>query len=69
VQPFDGPVLWIAGSESRYIKAEDAGPMRELFPRVRQLSVKGASHWVHSDAPEVVVEALRRFVAAGARSA
>jgi pimeloyl-ACP methyl ester carboxylesterase len=38
--------------------------MRELFPRVRQLSVKGASHWVHSDAPEVVVEALRRFVTA-----
>jgi pimeloyl-ACP methyl ester carboxylesterase len=37
--------------------------MRALFPKVRQLTVKGASHWVHTDAPEVVVEALRRFVA------
>jgi pimeloyl-ACP methyl ester carboxylesterase len=26
------------------------------------LTVKGATHWVHTDAPEVVVEALRRFV-------
>jgi pimeloyl-ACP methyl ester carboxylesterase len=66
VRPYDGPVLWIAGADSRYIKPEDVEVMRALFPRVRQLSVKGASHWVHSDAPAVVVEALRRFVHAGA---
>jgi pimeloyl-ACP methyl ester carboxylesterase len=63
VTPYDGPVLWVAGADSRYIKPEDAEVMRSLFPRVRQLTVKGASHWVHTDAPEVVVEALRRFVA------
>lgn len=62
VEPFAGPVLWIAGSESRYIKDEDAGTMRAFFPRVRQVTVKGASHWVHTDAPAVVIEALRRFV-------
>lgn len=61
VAPFDGPVLWVAGAESRYIKPEDAESMRALFPRVRQLSVKGAGHWVHTEAPDVVVEALRRF--------
>ncbi|WP_370518492.1 alpha/beta fold hydrolase [Nostocoides sp. HKS02] len=63
VDPYDGPVLWIAGSESPYIQPGDVEPMRTLFPRVRQLTVKGASHWVHTDAPDVVVEALRRFVA------
>lgn len=62
VAPFEGPVLWIAGADSRYIKPGDLPAMRELFPRVRKLAVKGASHWVHSDAPEVVIEALRRFV-------
>jgi pimeloyl-ACP methyl ester carboxylesterase len=62
VAPYDGPVLWIAGGESAYVQPEDVGPMRALFPRVRQLTVKGASHWVHTDAPEIVVEALRRFV-------
>jgi pimeloyl-ACP methyl ester carboxylesterase len=56
-------VLWISGGESRYVKDGDVETMRALFPRVRQLSVKGASHWVHTDSPQVVIEALRRFVA------
>ena len=60
--PYEGPVLWMAGSESEYIREEDLPAMQALFPKVRQLTVKGASHWVHTDAPEVVVEALRRFV-------
>jgi pimeloyl-ACP methyl ester carboxylesterase len=63
--PFPGPVLWIAGSDSAYITDEDLTAMRELFPKVRQLTVKGATHWVHTDAPEVVIEALRRFAHAG----
>jgi pimeloyl-ACP methyl ester carboxylesterase len=62
VTPFEGRVLWISGGESRYVKDEDADRMRALFPKVRQVTVKGASHWVHTDAPEVVVEALRRFL-------
>ena len=60
--PYDEPVLWVAGSESEYVGDEDLPTMQALFPKVRQLTVKGASHWVHTDAPEVVVEALRRFV-------
>lgn len=63
VAPYDGPVLWIAGGESRYVRPEDATVMRAFFPRVRQLTVKGAAHWVHTDAPGIVVEALRRVVA------
>ncbi len=65
---YEGPVLWIAGAESAYIRPEDAAGMRRLFPAVRQLTVKGAGHWVHTDAPGVVVEALRRVVAAAGRS-
>ncbi len=60
--PYEDPVLWVAGSESQYVGDEDLPTMQALFPKVRQLTVKGASHWVHTDAPEVVVEALRRFV-------
>jgi pimeloyl-ACP methyl ester carboxylesterase len=60
--PFAGPVLWIAGSDSTYISDADLPAMRELFPKVRQLTVKGATHWVHTDAPEIVVEALRLFI-------
>jgi pimeloyl-ACP methyl ester carboxylesterase len=36
--------------------------MRELFPRVRSLTIKGAGHWVHADQPQVFATVLRRFL-------
>ncbi|GAB3880814.1 alpha/beta fold hydrolase [Terrabacter terrigena] len=59
---YDGPVLWIAGGDSRYVKREDGERMRRHFPRTRQFTIKGAGHWVHTDAPEIIVTALRRFL-------
>lgn len=59
---FDGPVLWVAGETSQYIKDDHREAMTSLFPRTRQLTVKGAGHWVHADQPEVFVSALRRFL-------
>jgi pimeloyl-ACP methyl ester carboxylesterase len=69
VTPYGGPVLWVAGSDSAYIRDEDLPTMRRFFPKVRLLTVKGATHWVHTDAPEVMAQALRRFVAPLARDA
>lgn len=62
VEPYRGRVLWLVGGRSAYVTAEDDATMRALFPRVREVTVNGASHWVHTDAPEVVVESLRRFL-------
>ncbi|GGL40957.1 alpha/beta fold hydrolase [Phycicoccus endophyticus] len=59
---WDGPVVWLAGSESGYVGDDDVTDMRALFPRTRLVRVNGAAHWVHTDAPEVVVETLRRVV-------
>ena len=61
--PYEGPVLWVAGGESRYVKREDGERMRAHFPRTRLFTIKGAGHWVHTDAPGIIVTALRRFVA------
>jgi pimeloyl-ACP methyl ester carboxylesterase len=61
---YEGPVLWVAGGESRYVTREDGDRMRRHFPRTRLFTIKGAGHWVHTDAPEIMVTALRRFVAA-----
>lgn len=59
---FEGPVLWVAGGDSDYV-TEDAGPlMRRLFPQTRKVTVKGSTHWVHSQKPEVFAEVLRRFL-------
>lgn len=59
---FDGPVLWIAGQDSPYVKPEHGDAMRALFPRARLVTIKGAGHWVHADQPEVFSGLLRRVL-------
>lgn len=59
---YEGPVLWVAGGDSRYIRREDGERMRRHFPRTRLFTIKGAGHWVHTDAPVIIVTALRRFL-------
>ena len=61
---YAGPVLWIAGGESAYVRDEHAETMERHFPKVRRVSVKGAGHWVHSEQPAVFIEVLKRFLAA-----
>ena len=60
---YDGPVLWVAGAESGYVKEEYAAAMAALFPHVRRVNVKNAGHWVHAAQPAVFSEVLRRFLA------
>jgi esterase len=62
VPPYRGPVLWVGGSRSDYIRPEHGPAMRALFPRVQSLTVKGAGHWVHADQPAVFESVLRRFL-------
>jgi pimeloyl-ACP methyl ester carboxylesterase len=59
---FDGPVLWIAGADSSYVRAEDRPRMDALFPQTRLVRIKGAGHWVHSEQPAVFLDVLTRFV-------
>lgn len=59
---YTGPVLWVAGGDSDYIGDEHAPAMRDLFPAVRTVTVKGARHWVHSDRPEVFEQIVRAFI-------
>ena len=58
---FDHPVLWVAGQLSDYIQSEHEPRMRQLFPRTRLVTIKGAGHWVHSERPDAFVSALRVF--------
>ncbi|GEK81680.1 alpha/beta fold hydrolase [Agrococcus baldri] len=59
---YEGPVLWIGGSDSGYVRDEFAPAMEARFPRVRRVTVKGAGHWVHSEQPKVFTEVLSRFL-------
>lgn len=64
---FDHPTLWMAGERSPYVRDEHEPVMRALFPRVVQVTIKGAGHWLHSEQPEVFVSALRAFLGAADR--
>lgn len=61
---WEGPVLWVRGGDSDYVRDEHTEPMRELFPRVRLVTIKNAAHWVHADQPEAVEQTLAMFLAA-----
>ncbi|MCI1747714.1 MAG: alpha/beta fold hydrolase [Acidipropionibacterium sp.] len=58
-----GPVLWISGEDSDYVRPEHQQAMTTLFPRVRRVRVKNSGHWVHADQPEIFVHVLRQFLA------
>lgn len=63
--PFDKPVFWIGGDRADYVLPEYDSAMRTLFPRARLMMLKGVGHWVHSEAPQIFIPALRRFLDAG----
>ena len=60
--PYRGPVLWLAGADSDYVRPEYAPVMRSLFPRVQLVTIKDAGHWLHTDQPAVFLSVLRRFL-------
>lgn len=55
---YPGPVRWITGERSTYVRTADEPEMRRLFPATRRVVVPDAGHWVHADDPEAVISAL-----------
>jgi esterase len=72
LEGWDGPsdttypsrTLFVAGSESDFIRAEDRPLIRTLFPAARFVSVKHAGHWVHADNPAGFLAVLEAFLSA-----
>lgn len=60
--PYRGPVLWMGGADSDYIRDEYAPAMDRLFPLNRRVTIKNSGHWLHSEQPGVFVEVLERFL-------
>lgn len=61
-QPFPGPTLFLRGGCSDYLRPDDEGEIRRLFPNARLATVPEAGHWLHADAPgEFVRHALEFF--------
>jgi len=60
--PVDLPALFIAGGASTYIHDADEEPIRKLFQTAKVVRIPGAGHWVHSDAPDVLLAQVRAFL-------
>jgi len=56
------PVLFVAGEESDYIRAEDHSQIRALFPGARIVTLPHAGHWVHAEQPKLLLKNLRYFL-------
>lgn len=59
---FDGPVLFLTGSESHYVRPEHRETIRALFPAARFAKLIGAGHWLHADRPREFEETVRVFL-------
>ncbi|SEN61822.1 Pimeloyl-ACP methyl ester carboxylesterase [Gemmobacter aquatilis] len=59
---FNGPTLFLAGSESTYIRPEYRARIRPLFPNARFAKLPGAGHWLHADKPREFEQTLRIFL-------
>lgn len=61
---FDGPTLFVTGSESDYVRPEHWPGVLARFPAATQVEIAGAGHWLHADAPVPFVAAVEEFLAA-----
>lgn len=59
---FDPPTLFLAGSESQYVRPEHRDTIRALFPKARFARLIGAGHWLHADKPREFEETVRTFL-------
>ncbi len=59
---FPGPVLFIRGGRSNYIREEDWEDIKRRFPGAVMQTIAEATHWVHADAPGEFLEMVRSFL-------
>ena len=62
---YDGPTLFIAGAKSDYVRPQDEPAIHRLFPKAAIIRIPGAGHWVHAEAPEKFLAAVKPFLEAG----
>ncbi|MBK0328520.1 alpha/beta fold hydrolase [Rhodobacteraceae bacterium F11138] len=61
---WDGPALFLAGSESDYVLAEYRPAIRARFTKARFARLSGAGHWLHAEKPRAFEDSVRTFLMA-----
>jgi pimeloyl-ACP methyl ester carboxylesterase len=58
---YNGPTLFLSGSESHYILAEYRPKIKTLFPNASFAKIRGAGHWLHAEKPREFEAVLRSY--------
>lgn len=61
---FAGPVLFLTGSKSGYVRPENWPLIRRLFPAAERQVLEGAGHWLHAEQPAAFAAAVEAFLGA-----
>jgi pimeloyl-ACP methyl ester carboxylesterase len=56
------PTLFIRGEKSNYILETDFDALQEQFIQSEIVTIPGAGHWVHAEAPQQFLHELMRFI-------
>lgn len=59
---FEGPSLFINGSESQYVLPEYQDKIDCYFPANQRETIQGAGHWLHAQKPQEFYEKTIRFL-------
>ena len=59
---FDGPVLFLKGGDSWYIKQKDFDQIYAHFPQAEIETIAGAGHWLHAQKPQEVYKLVTKFL-------
>lgn len=60
--PFEGPTLFLTGSESEYVTEADRPTIKESFPMAQFEVIQGAGHWLHADKPNEFLQHVQAFL-------
>lgn len=62
VAPYRGDVLFMTGSDSKFIVPDHVDAVNALFPKAQLETIPDAGHWLHVDAPAVFTTLVEDYV-------
>lgn len=59
---FPKPTIFIRGDRSQYISDGDQENIKSIFPLAEIVTIEGAGHWVHAEAPREFAKRVMEFL-------
>lgn len=59
---YNGPVLFLKGGLSQYIREQDEVMIKKIFPHAEIAIIEEAGHWLHAEKPKAFYEFVLNFI-------